>query len=249
MRKLIFLCYIVSTCVFAKPQVLKFSQEDLTEDRKIKLCELFPEDCINSNIWALKRIEGNEYYFISQEKIYFLQEQNNNFRIINHWDFLNYIPKESRPNWFGNGKVLGVSVNNALYPIDKNNFAIGVRYGWGDNLQIEGLVQENKMDFVKLEKDGRYTSLIDNVPYYYFLMTWHCLDGELDSDPKAKCIENEEFNLDVKYLEPKKWEMTMKFERDPSPFSKHKAFQVHQSFIVNLNNSNEIRVPEEWLKY
>ncbi len=31
MRKLIFLCYIVSTCVFAKPQVLKFSQEDLTE--------------------------------------------------------------------------------------------------------------------------------------------------------------------------------------------------------------------------
>lgn len=36
------------------------------------------------------------------------------------------------------------------------------------------------------------------------LMTWHCLNGELDSDPKAKCIENEEFNLDVKYLESKK---------------------------------------------
>jgi hypothetical protein len=41
----------------------------------------------------------------------------------------------------------------------------------------------------------------------------------------------------------------MKFERDPSLLSKHKAFQVHKSFIVNLNNSNEIRVPEDWLKY
>jgi len=240
----------LSWSLVAKPYVMEFYQEDLTENKKKQLCEMFPDDCINENIWAFKKVADDQYYFISQEKVYLIKEENYKLVIEDHWDFLNFEPKKTKSIWFGGGKVMGVSVQSALYPIDGKNLAVAVRYGWSDNdRQFNGLITESSVDFVKLEKNGQYQVLLENVPFYYYSMTWYCLNGELDLDPNAKCIENEEFNLSVTYIKPKKWQMIMKYQRDASPFSKHHEFHVQKPVNVNLDFPREITVPNEWLKY
>lgn len=246
---LIILFLSLSFVAVAKPYVMEFHQEDLTESKKKQLCKMFPDDCINENVWAFKKVKDDQYYFISQEKVYLIREKNHQLTIEDHWDFLNYEPKKSKSIWFGDGKVMGVSVKNALYPIDGENLAVAVGYGWGENRQSKGLITESNVDFVKLEKSGKYQVLLENIPFYYYSMTWHCLNGELDLDPNAKCIENEEFNLSVTYMKPKKWQMIMKYEREASPFSKHPEFHVQKSVDVNLDFPREITVPNEWLKY
>ena len=57
----------LSWSLVAKPYVMEFYQEDLTENKKKQLCEMFPDDCINENIWAFKKVADDQYYFISQE--------------------------------------------------------------------------------------------------------------------------------------------------------------------------------------
>ena len=160
---------IITSAIMAKPQVVDVIQDDLTKRQQRQLCKIFIDDCVNSNVWAWKKVKENQYYLFSQENLYLLKDTNGHLNIINHWNFLEYEPKYLKPNWFGIGKATGNFIIHTLYPIDEDNMAVAVSNGWRENRQMEGLIAEDKVDFVKLKQDGGYQVLLRNVPYYFLI--------------------------------------------------------------------------------
>ncbi len=95
------------------------------------ICQQLSQKCSDEvKLWKPKNTQDQTYYLIDETpQIAQVKKQNNQYTVINQWNFKNYEHTNKEPHSDDLGPD-GLKIFPALYPLNKNEYAIAVLNTW-----------------------------------------------------------------------------------------------------------------------
>lgn len=165
-----------------------------------KLCQQLDRGCNaeNLDIYKLKNSDINSYYSILDSlRLYKLEINHENFKILDQWDFKNYQHHNVQVDDEDRTRHVGMKIYPALYPLNKNELSIAIVNEWFGGYAGGG-VSEQFADFVKLQPNGKYSLALEDIHFYSSEMIRACF-SEKDYQNSAHCHDETGTLLNIKF--------------------------------------------------
>ena len=235
---------------WATENIIDFKRIEIKAQDKKNICKVLIIECQQNEDWHLYRVKNssNQFYVISDLKLYQLNKINKNYELLNSWDFSNYSPQKVNTFWATQGDVNEPSDHKFIYPrlfkISENTFAIALIQSFGE-MYSGGGMSEERADFFELLIDSKYKLRFQDIPFSVWRMIRACF-SYMDFDiSMGKCHDDETLVLNIQYLKPYVWQMNYHYYRELSPVSNNVKINERKSYKIQYL-IDQIYFPESW---
>lgn len=250
----ILLCSFLLISVVASAETITFKKQEMTTKKRTVLCNLIPDQCRDKPTWALYQVpqHANQYYLISNLKLYQLEQYKQSYKVLNQWDFSSYTPKKVSTNWTVDEEVNPPDkkfIYPALFPITEKNYAIAMIQRFYETYSGGGM-HEEVADFFELIPQQKPKLIFQNIPFSVYRMIRACFSEEdYKKSGEGRCHDEENLVLNIRYLKPYTWQMQYHYTSVLSPASDQKAVNSRKNFILEKGKQETIQIPKSWHAY
>ncbi|WP_349914248.1 hypothetical protein [Acinetobacter pittii] len=172
---------------------IKASQQDID-----LICKQLRQKCSGEAIlWKGKNTQDPVYYLIDESpQIVQVKKQNNQYKVVDQWDFKDYQYNNKEPHTDDLAPD-GLQIFPALYPLNKNEFAIAVVNKWFTGYSGGGRFEENA-DFIKLKPHGKYQVALKDIAFSSREMIRACF-SEQDYKKSPHCHDEAWMILNIQF--------------------------------------------------
>ena len=251
---------MVAACVFfscsmniyAGPQEKILKEDTLSASQNNKFCQQLAEFCQDRKPSTLYRVKGHpeQFYVIQNLKLVAIGLQQNNYKILNQWDFSKYQPLSQKSRWafqYEGDEIENLSIFPTLFPISEQDYAVGIVQSWQEGYSGGGMFEE-VVDFLQLKESGQYQQVFQNIPLSMYRMIRACFSEADYNESNGKCHDEYRLDTQIFYVKPYTWHVKYHYQADYSPASDSgtKSVSLRKSFILNDNRDDAIILPETW---
>lgn len=242
-----------SLCIpaLASAQTISFQKQEMTKQKTTVLCDLIPDQCRNKPTWTLYKTaqKANQYYLMSNLKLYQLEQNKHSYKILNQWDFSQYTPQKVSTHWTTED-INTPSEQKFLYPalfkISEKTYAIAFIQSFHESYSGGGM-NEEVADFFELIPQQKPKLMFQNIPFSVYRMIRACFsEQDYQKSGDGRCHDEENLVLNIAYLKPYTWQMQYHYSSVLSPASDQKAMDVRKNFILEKGKQEMIQIPKSW---
>ena len=246
------LFFVFSIATHAQPQEKILKKNTLNAQQKVQFCRQFESFCVNGKVSNLFQVEGqkNQFYVIDELRLAHIDLQNNNFNLLDIWDFSTYQPRTQSARWAvfeqsEDNKQL--SIFPKLFPINENDYAVGIVQKWQEGYSGGGM-NEEVVDFLQLKVKSQYQQVFQNIPLSMYRMIRACFSEEDYQQSRGKCHDEYTLNSQIFYVKPYTWRVKYHYQADYSPTSDSGTRPINQykTYLLNDNREDAIQLPKGW---
>lgn len=239
---------------FAAGKALTFKKQEMTIKLRTNLCDLIPDQCRDKPVWNFYKVvqKPNQYYLISQLKLFQIEQYQQKYKILNQWDFSKYTPKKVSTHWTTEA-IDTPSKRKFIYPalfqISENNYVVALIQPFNETYS-GGAMHEEVADFFELLPNHQSKLSFQNIPFSVYRMTRACFteeDYQIGGD--GHCHDEENLILNIQYLKSYSWQMQYHYSRHLSPVSDQKPLNQKKNYILHNDVNKSIRFPSTWTEY
>ena len=251
---LIAFCLFISCSVFADAQKISLKKQEMTTQVRTILCNVIADQCRDKPTWNLYKVveRQNQYYLISNLKLYQLEQEKQGYKILNQWDFSNYTPQKVSTHWTTediNTPSDQKFLYPALFPISEKTYAIAFIQNFRETYSGGGM-HEEVADFFELIPQQKPKLIFQNIPFSVYRMIRACFSEEdYKRSGEGRCHDEENLVLNIRYLKPYTWQMRYHYSSILSPASDQKAVNARKNFILEKDKQMLIQIPASWHAY
>lgn len=247
-----FLC--LSGVTAAATEAITLQKQEMTTQKRTVLCNLIPDQCQNKPIWTLYRWaeQPQQYYLISNLKLYQLKQVKQSYQLLNQWDFSNYTPQKVSTHWMIED-IGSASDQKHLYPalfkISENSHAIALIQTFRE-IYSGGGMHEEIADFFEIVPHQRPKLIFQNIPFSAYRMIRACFSEEdYIKSGEGYCHDDENLILNIQYRKAYSWQMQYHYARNLSPVSDQKPLNQKKNYILQKGAQETIQFPRTWMEY
>ena len=180
--------------ISAQPFInVKVSSQDIHS-----ICQQLSHKCSDeAKLWKVKNTQDQTYYLIDETpQIAEIKKQNNQYTVLNQWNFKNYEHSNKEPHSDDLGPN-GLKIFPALYPLNKNEHAIAVLNTWFTGYSGGGRFEENA-DFIELKSKGQYQVALKDINFSSSKMIRACF-SEQEYKKSPHCHDETWMTLKIRF--------------------------------------------------
>lgn len=248
---------IVCACVwipffaYAESSALNLQKQQINTAKTELLCKVIPDQCGDKPTWTLYKAaeKANQYYLISNLKLYQLEQNKQSYQVLNQWDFSKYASQKVSAQW-ASGDIDNPLDQNFIYPtlfkMSEKTYAVALVQSFHEGYS-GGAMNEEVANFFELIPEQVPKLMFQNIPFSMYRMIRACFsDEDYKKGDEERCHDEENLVLVIRYLKPYTWQMRYHYSNVLSPASDQKPVNARNNFVLEKGKQETIQIPASW---
>lgn len=205
-------------------------------DHAKKICSTLKIQCGQDiSVWKKKNSTDSKLYLTDETpQLVELSKVDKQYKLLNSWNFKNY-QHHSKNSTDDELADFGTEVFPAFYPLNRQNYAIALVKHWGTSYSGGGRGEEIA-DFLMLESNGQFKTVLAEIPFYSYEMIRACFT-EKDYKTSPHCHDESGSTLSIQFKDVGKphyqWALNyIDFTWDASKSEKFKKIKRHSDVVM-----------------